>query len=172
LLAARKKPYFARIDFKEDGAKEKEVLYIGKMCLIRDEDMKPVIIDWRAPVASLYYEERWVRLIICVPRVMSLESSCWKRQFSIENGRLQDVFDIDITTNDEFLQSYLGANADNASRTLFQPIQAEQNRIIRSDMWTPLIVKGAAGSGKTTIALHRIAYLVYTHEKSFNPRAS
>ncbi len=171
LLEARKKPYFARIDFKEDGAKEKEVLYIGKMCLIRDEDMKPVIIDWRAPVASLYYEERLGAAHYLCPKGDVTGELMLKRQFSIENGRLQDVFDIDITTNDEFLQSYLGANADNRLKDIVSTIQAEQNRIIRSDMWTPLIVQGAAGSGKTTIALHRIAYLVYTHEKSFNPES-
>jgi DNA helicase-2/ATP-dependent DNA helicase PcrA len=171
LLDARKKPYFARIDFKEDGTKEKEVLYIGKMCLIRDEDMKPVIIDWRAPVASLYYEERLGAAHYLCPKGDVTGELMLKRQFSIENGRLQDVFDIDITTNDEFLQSYLGANADNRLKDIVSTIQAEQNRIIRSDMWTPLIVQGAAGSGKTTIALHRIAYLVYTHEKSFNPES-
>lgn len=171
LLEAQKKPYFARIDFLEDGAKEKEVLYIGKMCLIRDEDMKPVIIDWRAPVASLYYEERLGRAHYLCPKGDVTGELMLKRQFSIEDGQLKNIFDIDITTNDEFLQGYLGASADNRLKDIVSTIQAEQNRIIRADMWTPLIVQGAAGSGKTTIALHRIAYLVYTHEKTFNPES-
>src|SRR5690606_36215031 len=94
-----------------------------------------------------------------------------KRQFSIENGELLNIFDIDITTNDDFLQGYLGASADNRLKDIVSTIQAEQNQIIRADMWTPLIVQGAAGSGKTTIALHRIAYLVYTHERSFKPES-
>ena len=171
LMEAEKKPYFARIDFHEDGVNENEKLYIGKMCLIRDEDMKPVIIDWRAPVASLYYEERLGPAHYACPKGIVNGELRLKRQFSIENGELKNLFDIDITTNDEFLQSYLGANADNRLKDIVSTIQAEQNRIIRSDMWTPLIVQGAAGSGKTTIALHRIAYLVYTHEKSFSPES-
>lgn len=171
LLEAQKKPYFARINFLEDGAREKEVLYIGKMCLIREEDMKPVIIDWRAPVASLYYEERLGRAHYLCPKGDVTGELMLKRQFSIEDGQLKNIFDIDITTNDEFLQGYLGASADTRLKDIVSTIQAEQNQIIRADMWTPLIVQGAAGSGKTTIALHRIAYLVYTHEKTFNPES-
>lgn len=171
LMEAVKKPYFARIDFQESGAKEREELYIGKMCLIREDDMKPVIIDWRAPVASLYYEERLGDAHYLCPKGDVQGQLKLKRQFSIEEGELINVFDIDITTNDDFLQSYLGASADNRLKDIVSTIQAEQNRIIRADMWTPLIVQGAAGSGKTTIALHRIAYLVYTHEKTFNPES-
>jgi len=92
-----------------------------------------------------------------------------KRQFSIEEGKLKEIFDIDITTNDEFLQASLGANADSRLKEIVSTIQTEQNRVIRADMWEPLIVQGAAGSGKTTIALHRIAYLIYTYEKTFKP---
>ena len=169
LLEAQKKPYFARIDFLEEGTEEVEQLYIGKMCLIRDEDMKPVIIDWRAPVSSLYYEERLGQAHYLYPKGDVQGFLKLKRQFSIEEGQLLNLFDIDITTNDDFLQSYLGAGADTRLKDIVSTIQAEQNQIIRADMWTPLIVQGAAGSGKTTIALHRIAYLVYTHEKTFVP---
>lgn len=177
LEEAQRKPYFARIDFTEDdearpgGKGEKEELYIGKMCLIREEDMKPVIIDWRAPVASLYYEERLGRAHYLCPKGDVQGDLTLKRQYTIENGVMQNLFDIDITTNDSFLQGFLGASADNRLKDIVSTIQAEQNRIIRAGMWTPLIVQGAAGSGKTTIALHRIAYLVYTHEKTFSPEA-
>ncbi len=169
LVEAQKKPYFARIDFFEEGTNEPDRIYIGKMCLIRDEDMKPVIVDWRAPVAGLYYEERLGPAHYLCPKGDVKGELSLKRQFSIENGELLQLFDIDITTNDEFLQGYLGANADNRLKDIVSTIQAEQNRIIRADMWTPLVVQGAAGSGKTTIALHRIAYLVYNHEKNFRP---
>lgn len=171
LIEAEKKPYFARIDFLEEGENELEKLYIGKMCLIREEDMKPVIIDWRAPVASLYYEGRLGKAHYLCPKGDVRGELRVKRQFSVENGELLNIFDIDITTNDEFLQGYLGASADSRLKDIVSTIQAEQNMIIRADMWTPLIVQGAAGSGKTTIALHRIAYLVYTHEKTFNPES-
>lgn len=171
LIEAEKKPYFARIDFLEEDRKEPDSIYIGKMCLIRDDDMKPVIIDWRAPIASLYYEERLGSAKYICPKGVVQGELMLKRQFSIENGELLNIFDIDITTNDDFLQGYLGASADNRLKDIVSTIQAEQNQIIRADMWTPLIVQGAAGSGKTTIALHRIAYLVYTHERSFKPES-
>ncbi len=171
LQEASRKPYFARVDFQEDGSDHTEKYYIGKMVLIREDDMRPVIIDWRAPVASLYYEERLGDAHYLAPRGDVKGQMSLKRQYTIENAEMQNLFDIDITTNDTFLQSYLGANADNRLKDIVSTIQAEQNRIIRADMWTPLIVQGAAGSGKTTIALHRIAYLVYTHEKTFKPEA-
>lgn len=168
LVAARSKPYFARVDFKEPG-REAEKLYIGKMSLMREEDQEVVIIDWRAPVANLYYEGRLGNARYSCPDGYIEGKLLLKRQFSIENGILKELFDIDITANDAFLQSYLGANADGRLKEIVSTIQVEQNRIIRADMWTPLIVQGAAGSGKTTIALHRIAYLVYTHDKTFKP---
>ena len=171
LTEAARKPYFARVDFREDNQEQPQSYYIGKMVLIRESDMRPVIIDWRAPVASLYYEERLGEAHYLAPRGDVRGTMSLKRQYTIEKAELRDLFDIDITTNDTFLQSYLGANADTRLKDIVSTIQAEQNRIIRADMWTPLIVQGAAGSGKTTIALHRIAYLVYTHEKTFKPEA-
>lgn len=169
LNAARKKPYFARIDFKEDNSKEKEKIYIGKMSLMREEDQKLIIVDWRAPISNLYYEERIGDASYSCPEGRIKGKLSLKRQFSIDDGKLNNIFDIDITTNDEFLQTYLGANADNRLKDIVSTIQVEQNRVIRADMWKPLIVQGAVGSGKTTIALHRIAYLIYTFEKSFEP---
>ena len=169
LETARNKPYFSRIDFKEDGKEALEKIYIGKMCLMREEDHEMIIVDWRAPISNLYYEERLGESSYNCPDGNIKGELSLKRQFSIEKSNLKEVFDIDITTNDEFLQGYLGASADNRLKDIVSTIQWEQNRVIRSDMWKPLIVQGAAGSGKTTIALHRIAYLIYTFEKSFEP---
>lgn len=169
LKAASGRPYFSRIDFMENGKQKPEKLYIGKMVLIRDEDQELIIVDWRAPIANLYYEARLGESKYSCPDGEISGKLSLKRQFTIDEGELKDIFDIDITTNDEFLQSYLGANADNRLKDIVSTIQVEQNKIIRADMWKPLIVQGAAGSGKTTIALHRIAYLIYTYEKRFNP---
>lgn len=169
LEKAKSRPYFARIDFKENEKNIPEKLYIGKMVLIRDENQELVIVDWRAPIANLYYESRIGEASYFCPDGEIKGTLGLKRQFSIDDGVLKEIFDIDITTNDEFLQSYLGANADNRLKDIVSTIQVEQNRIIRADMWKPLIVQGAAGSGKTTIALHRIAYLIYTYEKRFSP---
>ncbi|MDF2840935.1 MAG: helicase, partial [Clostridia bacterium] len=169
LVAARSKPYFARVDFKEKEKDNSEKLYIGKMALIREEDQELIIVDWRAPVANLYYEERLGDAHYYSPEGDVEGQLLVKRQFSINEGKLEEMFDIDITTSDEFLQASLGSSADNRLKEIVSTIQAEQNRVIRADMWKPLIVQGAAGGGKTTIALHRIAYLIYTHEKSFKP---
>ncbi len=169
LEAARSKPYFARMDFQETGKPETEKLYLGKLCLSRDEDQKLIIVDWRAPIANLYYEGRLGEASYHCPAGEIKGELTLKRQFSIDQGKLHEIFDIDITTNDEILQTSLGANADNRLKEIVATIQAEQNRIIRADMNVPLIIQGVAGSGKTTIALHRIAFLVYSFEKSFKP---
>lgn len=169
LYTARGKPYFARVDYKENDFDRTEKLYIGKMSLSRDEDQEIVIVDWRAPIANLYYEGRLGPSSYECPDGIINGELLLKRQFSINNGSLDEVFDIDITTNDEFLQTYLGANAENRLKEIVSTIQEEQNKIVRAPMWKPLIVQGVAGSGKTTIALHRIAYLIYTFEKSFDP---
>jgi DNA helicase-2/ATP-dependent DNA helicase PcrA len=169
LEAARSKPYFARMDFQERGKERPEQLYLGKMCLSRDEDQQLVIVDWRAPVSNLYYEGRLGEAAYQCPAGEISGDLLLKRQFTIDGGRLKEIFDIDITTNDAILQASLGANAEDRLKEIVATIQAEQNRIIRAEMKTPLIVQGVAGSGKTTIALHRIAFLVYNFETAFTP---
>lgn len=169
LEGAKKKPYFARIDFREADKPEKEKLYIGKMSLMRDEDKQMIIIDWRAPIANLYYEARLGEAGYHCPQGVINGELSLKRQYTIDDGKLKDFFDIDITTNDEFLQQYLGANAENRLKDIVSTIQVEQNRIIRAPLEIPLIIQGVAGSGKTTIALHRIAYLIYTYQHIFKP---
>jgi DNA helicase-2/ATP-dependent DNA helicase PcrA len=169
LEAARSKPYFARMDFRETGKEDAEKLYLGKLCLNRDEDQKLIIVDWRAPIANLYYEGRLGEAGYHCPEGEIRGDLLLKRQFTIDDGKLREIYDIDITTNDQILQTSLGANADNRLKEIVATIQGEQNRIIRADMNLPLIVQGVAGSGKTTIALHRIAYLVYNFAPSFRP---
>jgi DNA helicase II / ATP-dependent DNA helicase PcrA len=164
------KPYFARVDFKEEGSKSRQNFYIGKVSLLREEDNEPIITDWRAPVANLYYEGRIGKgSYECPDGRISGEISL-KRQYTIEKAELKEMYDIDITTNDDFLQASLGSSKDNRLKDIVSTIQAEQNRVIRADMWKPLIVQGAAGGGKTTIALHRIAYLLYNHENTLSPK--
>lgn len=169
LVAARQNPYFVRVDFHEDGRPAPERLYIGKIALTREPEQEIVIVDWRAPVAALYYEGRLGRADYRGPEGEISGEIRLKRQLTVENGELRSILDIDITTNDEFLQPYLNASADNRLKDIVATIQAEQNRVIRAELWRNLIVQGAAGSGKTTIALHRIAYLLYNHVDFLKP---
>lgn len=160
------KPYFARVDFAENGNNKLHKLYIGKISLIRDEDQEPIIIDWRAPIATLYYEGRLGDASYKSPDGEICGQIKLKRQFTIEKAKLKEIYDIDITTNDEFLQAALGSSKDKRLKDIVSTIQAEQNKVIRADMWKSLVVQGAAGGGKTTIALHRIAYLLYNYADS------
>ena len=161
-------PYFARVDFKANDEDETKKIYIGKTNIF-DDAYDLAVVDWRAPISSIYYDGKigYVEYI-CPDGTISGNLSL-KRQYSIEKGNLLDYKDIDITTNDELLQNCLNENSDIRLKNIVSTIQSEQNKIIRSNMFTPVIVQGVAGSGKTTVALHRIAYLVYTYEKSFKP---
>ncbi|MDT8718974.1 AAA family ATPase [Clostridium sp. 19966] len=166
---AKAKPYFARIDFKRKDEDKINQLYIGKTSVMKAEDNEPLIVDWRAPVATLYYEGRLGDTSYEAEEGLQEGELLLKRQFTINEGELEKIFDIDITTNDELLQEALEAGAESRLKDIASTIQAEQNRIIRAPMYKPLIVQGVAGSGKTTIALHRIAYFIYNYEKTFDP---
>lgn len=146
------------------------MLFICGKAMITDHNtLQQVVIDWRAPIADLYYEGRLGEAEYNCPAGKIHGEIKLKRQYFFKSGDLQDVMDIDITTNDEMLQPFLSANSDTRLKNIISTIQAEQNKIIRADMWQPLVVQGVAGSGKTTIALHRIAYLIYNYDKNFFP---
>lgn len=169
LNKVKDKPYFARIDFQGEGSLKKEELYIGKASLIKAEDNEQLIIDWRAPVASVYYEGKLGKTNYTSVEGQEYGELFLKRQFIIDEGKIEDIIDIDIAANDPLLQSALKSSAEKRLKDIASTIQAEQNKVIRADMHVPLIVQGVAGSGKTTIALHRIAYFIYTYEKTFDP---
>lgn len=163
------KPYFARIDFIENGTDEIEKIYIGKISMIDSETKEPMIIDWRAPISNLYYEGGLGKSTYEVNEKIIEGDIVLKRQYYIEKQILEKILDIDKTAADQILQEALSGNADSRLKNIVATIQDEQNKIIRAPIDKPLIIQGVAGSGKTTIALHRIAYLIYKYEKNFNP---
>jgi len=163
LSATGRKPYFARIDFTPDGS-----LYIGKTT-VTDERGRTVVVDWRAPVSSLYYESRLGETSYLCPEGEVSGILTRKRQLFIEDGVLTGLEDIDVLSDDELLIPFLSLRSDTRLRDIISTIQAGQNRVIRAPADVPLLVQGAAGSGKTTVALHRAAYLAYTHGKKIAP---
>lgn len=156
-------PYFGRIDFTEDGEKKSESIYIGITSFMDQNDEEFLIYDWRAPISSMYYDygpgpAQYETSYEKVTGVMDL-----KRQFVIRDGEITAMFDTGVTIGDEMLQEVLGNHADTQMKSIVATIQKEQNQIIRNDHSKLLIVKGVAGSGKTSAAMQRIAYLLYRY---------
>lgn len=157
-------PYFARVDFNSyDDGKTNEI-YIGKNGVMKDADI--IITDWRAPISSLYYDAEVGKCSYETPTGIIDGEMKLKRQFEIEKGKLIEYFDVDIVSNDGLLQKYLNSNNDSRLKSIVSTIQKEQNDVIRKKLSDNIIVQGVAGSGKTTVALHRIAYLVYNYINS------
>ena len=163
---AKNNPYFARIDF--DYKDKKEQYYIGKLG-ISDYDNNIITVDWRAPISSLYYDSNVGNCFYEAPDGVITGRLDLKRQYTIENSKLIGFNDVDTVSNDELLKPYLSVSADNRLKNIVSTIQAEQNKIIREKIYKNLIIQGVAGSGKTTVALHRIAYLVYNNRDLYKP---
>ena len=154
------KPYFASIRIKEDIEPDEEKYYIGIHSLV-DNNKTFRVVDWRSPIASIFYDYEEGE---CELRTNSSILNCNllnKRQYGIEEGRLNYFFDTTINIEDKILKEALAQSSTNKMKAIVQTIQKEQNQIIRGDENKNLIVQGVAGSGKTAIALHRIAYLIY-----------
>ncbi|OCA88932.1 RNA polymerase recycling motor HelD [Pseudobacillus wudalianchiensis] len=161
-------PYFGRIDFMEGGTSTPEQVYIGISTLTDESGEHFLIYDWRAPVSSVYYDYQPGPANYVTPGGV-IEGQLEKKwQYLIRGGTLQSMFDTSLTIGDEILQQVLGKGTDKHMHNIVATIQQEQNRIIRHDRGRLLIVHGAAGSGKTSAALQRIAYLLYKYRDSLN----
>lgn len=169
LEKARKKPYFGRIDFQDPRLSFLESYYIGRVG-ISVEKAEPVVLDWRAPISSVYYENSTgpCSYTVSSEGTFSIDLKR-KRTYEIENDHLKDFFDSDVVANDELLTKYLAKNKKAVLGEIIATIQQEQNLIIRRSPKTNLIVQGVAGSGKTTVAMHRISYILYNYEEDFRP---
>lgn len=172
LAVSRREPYFGRIDFAEAG-KEAEQLYVGKRGVWVGD--RPEVIDWRAPVASLFYNSSpGTEAEYAAPGGLIRGQLSLKRNLAVKSGALQRIVDArssedtggDAERVDEFLAYRLWESRDARLRDIVSSIQAEQNAIIRAERDRPVIVQGVAGSGKTTVALHRLAYLLYRYRET------
>ncbi|WP_240548458.1 RNA polymerase recycling motor HelD [Paenibacillus lignilyticus] len=156
-------PYFGRIDFQETDQDLIEQVYIGVSSFVEPDGMSFLVYDWRTPIASLYYDYSPGEVSFETPGGAITGIMTKKRQYQIRDGRIQNLFDSSITIGDELLQQVLGKGADTQMKSIVATIQKEQNTIIRDDKSRMLIVQGVAGSGKTSAALQRVAYLLYKH---------
>lgn len=177
----RTNPYFARIDFKEK-LRDSESFYIGKFGLIDEVENEEVVIDWRAPLANLYYSGTFGPASYRAPIGEISGELLLKRKFQVKDGEIVNIFDEGVNELivpasedgeelvDEFLKLNLEENMSKKLKDVVTTIQQEQNDIIRAFKNKPIIIQGSAGSGKTTVALHRLAYLVYTYGDEMNNR--
>lgn len=166
---ALQKPYFGRIDYQEGTNEGAEQLYIGKNGITKDKT-EVIVVDWRAPVTALYYENELGPGCYEVPGFGSIPVNLQKkRTFDISDGRLLGYYDNDTAASDDLLVKYLSQNKDAVLGDIISTIQKEQNRIIRQLPFRNIIVQGVAGSGKTTVAMHRISYILYNYEHRFTP---
>ncbi|AWB44231.1 helicase [Paenibacillus sp. CAA11] len=158
-------PYFGRIDFAETG-EAPEAIYLGIASLLDNDDETFLVYDWRAPISNLYYDSAPGPASYRTPSGIIDGEMLLKRQFVIRDGEIKLMFDTGVTIGDELLQQVLGRSSDAQMKSIVATIQKEQNRIIRDDRTRMLIVQGAAGSGKTSAALQRVAYLLYKYRES------
>ncbi len=163
-------PFFARIDFQEAGNSEVEKIVIGLYSLTDPATGERVVYDWRAPVCSLYYDSLPGEVAYNSPSGVMRGKMLLKRQYKMENGRLVYYIDTEVSIDDEILLDILSGATTNHMRQIVSTIQKEQNAAVRYDNVRLLCVVGAAGSGKTSVAMHRAAYLLYRYRDSLDAK--
>ena len=167
--AALRKAYFGKIHYRDLDSRSDETFYIGKNGITRNQT-DVIIVDWRAPVSSIYYENETGAGSYTVPGEADIAIDLkGKRTFDIAGDTLLGYYDDDAAANDELRVKYLSQNKEAVLGDIIATIQKEQNLIIRDIPYKNIIVQGVAGSGKTTVALHRISYLLYNYENQYKP---
>ena len=164
-------PYFGRIDFLEKKENSKVMpIYIGIHTFYDPESRATLIHDWRAPVSSMFYDHELGEAGYRSPSGEIKGVISLKRQYRIRGGKMEFMIESALTVHDDILQKELSSNVDDKMKNIVATIQREQNQIIRNEDIRMLIIQGVAGSGKTSIALHRIAYLLYTFRDSISSK--
>ena len=162
LKKQKKTPYFGRFDFQETSSPDKKPYYIG-VGAVQSSDRTNLVYDWRADICSLYYDEKFGKVTYTCPDGEISGNLSLKRQYKIENGELAYYIDSNLVIDDEILMEQLSQNATAKMHEIVSTIQKEQNMLIRADDFENTIVQGVAGSGKTSIAMHRVSYLLYKY---------
>lgn len=165
-----KTPYFGRIDFKESENTEADPIYVGIHSYFDEEDNENLIHDWRAPVSSMFYDFEPGKASFDTPTGTKEGEIERKRQFRIVDGDMEMMLESDLYIRDDVLQKELSRSADDKMKNIVATIQRDQNAIIRNETSPVLIIQGVAGSGKTSIALHRIAFLLYRFKDTISSR--
>lgn len=165
--AALSKPFFGRIDYKDVKRNELQKIYIGKNGVFKSKT-DVLIADWRAPISNVYYENELGQGDYQLPDESKVSIDLFlKRTYTLEGKTLLGYYDSDVASNDTLLVEYLSKNKDVVLGEIIATIQKEQNAIIRESPFANLIVQGVAGSGKTTVAMHRISYILYNYKHRF-----
>lgn len=170
LLKLLQSPYFGRIDFSGDGQNSTTPMYIGIHTFTDESAKENIVYDWRAPVSSMFYDfergEAWYK----TPAGKVTGEITLKRQYRIRDGQMEFMIENDVNIHDEVLQKELSKSADDKMKNIVATIQRDQNAVIRNDSASVMIIQGVAGSGKTSIALHRIAFLLYRFRDEIRSR--
>ncbi|MGL4990312.1 MAG: HelD family protein [Sarcina sp.] len=165
LTILKDSPYFGRIGYTDKEFDEIGTLYIGRFGVTPEGTFEPEIIDWRAPIASLFYHGSLGDTSYKAPSGDVDVTINSRRQLIIKKGKLEGLFDSEVDVKDEILQMVLSNNSSEKLKDVIMTLQAEQDKVIRLPRTKNIIVNGVAGSGKTTIALHRVAYLLYNNRE-------
>jgi len=165
LLKLGQSPYFGRIDFTPRG-KEKLPVYIGIYSFLDEQQRRSLIYDWRAPISSLFYDYELGQASFTTPAGVVQGTIDLKRQYKIRDGRLEFLLENDVNIHDEVLQRELAKSSDDKLKNIVATIQRDQNAVIRNEDAAVMVIQGVAGSGKTSIALHRIAFLLYRYRET------
>ena len=163
-------PYFGRIDFSEDGEKDRKPVYIGIYSFFDEKENSNIIHDWRAPVSSMYYDFELGKAFYQAPSGKIKGEVLLKRQYRIRKGKMEFMLENSLNIHDNILQEELSKASDDKMKNIVATIQRDQNAIIRNESSRALIIQGVAGSGKTSIALHRIAFLLYRFRENISSK--
>jgi len=165
LLKLGQSPYFGRIDFTPQG-KVKLPVYIGVYSFVDEQARQNLIYDWRAPISSLFYDFELGNAAYATPSGLVQGTIDLKRQYKIRDGRLEFMLENDVNIHDDVLQRELAKSSDDKLKNIVATIQRDQNAVIRNETAPVIVIQGVAGSGKTSIALHRIAFLLYRYRET------